>query len=197
MWKLVQDGNFRYFFEGGIKDKSKKPWAMIALSVNPRVDFEVVCLERDMVALWVRTVPDRVMIVSLYNPNPDPTRSGPIKSRKRFQTLSGVRDWVEGGDFKPHHPAWSGNDNTKNAQETLELLERGILKIEPGTRTRRPDANHEPTTIDLIVALWAVADRVLEAVIAAEDDLTTGSDHETLCWDISTKAYLKAEESCM
>jgi hypothetical protein len=136
MWKLVQDGNFRYFFDGGIKDKDRKAQAMIALSVNPRMDFEVVCLERDMVVLWVGTVPDRVMIVSLYNPNPDPTRSSPMKSRRLFQVLSGVRDWVVGGDFNAHHPVWLGKDGIKNAQETLELLERGALKIEPGTPTR-------------------------------------------------------------
>jgi hypothetical protein len=46
----------------------------------------------------------------------------------------------------------------------------------------------------LVVVSWAIAHRVLEAVIA-EDDLTTGSDHETLCWDISTKASVEAEKT--
>jgi hypothetical protein len=101
---------------------------------------------------------------------------------------------VVGGDFNAHHPDWSGKDDIRNAQETLELLEQGSLRIEPGTPTRRPDTNQEPTTIDLVVASWAIAERVLEAVIA-DDDLTTGSDHETLCWDIYTEAALEARET--
>jgi ribonuclease HI len=193
MWKLVQDSNFRYFFEGGIKDKDKRPRAMIALSVNPRVDFEVVCLERDMVALWVGSGADRAMVISLYNPNPDPTRCSPMRSRRLFQVLIGVRNWVVGGDFNAHHPTWSGKDEIKNANETLELLEMGVLKLEPGTPTRRPDTNQEPTTIDLVIASRPMSDRISEAVIA-EDDLTTGSDHETLCWDISTRSHLVEEE---
>jgi hypothetical protein len=136
IWKLVQDCNFRYLFDGGIKDKSKKPGAMIALSVNSREDFEVMCLEGDLVAVWVGTRPDKILVVSLYNPNPDPTRSGPMKSRRLFQMLSGVQDWIVGGNFNAHHPVWSGKDDIRNAQETLELLERGALGIEPGTPTR-------------------------------------------------------------
>jgi hypothetical protein len=194
MWKLVQDGNFSYFFDGGIKDKSKEPRAMIALSVNPRVDFEVMCLERDLVAVWVGTGPDKILVIRLYNPNPDPTRRGHMKSRRLLQILSGVRDWVVGGDFNAHRPVWLGKDNIRNAQETQELLERGAQRIEPGTPTRRPDFNQEPTMIDLVVVTWTIAGRVSEAVIA-EDDLTTGSDHETLCWDISTETSLEPEET--
>jgi hypothetical protein len=176
MWKLVQDSNLRYFLDEDIKVKSKKPRAMIALSVDLRVDFEVMCLERDLVAMWVGTGLDTIPVVSLYNPNPDPTRSGPMKSRRFCQMLSGVRDWVVGGDLNAHHPVWSGKDDIRNAQETLKLLERGVLRIEPGTLTRQPDSNQEPTTIYLVVVSWAIADRVSEAVIA-EDDLTTGSEH--------------------
>jgi hypothetical protein len=193
LWKLVQDSNFRYFFDGGIRDKDKKPRAMIALSVNPRVDFEVVRMERDMVALWIGRGDDRVMVVSLYNPNPDPTKCSPMRSRSLFQVLTGVRDWVVGGDFNAHHPIWSGKDDIRNAHETLELLDLGVLKIEPGTPTRRPDSNQEPTTIDLVIASTSVSGRISEAVIA-DEDLTTGSDHETLCWDVSMGSPLVGVE---
>jgi hypothetical protein len=193
LWKLVQDSNFRYFFDGSIRDKDKKPRAMIALSVNPRVDFEVVRMERDMVALWVGRGDDRVMVVSLYNPNPDPTKCSPLRSRSLFQVLTGVRDWVVGGDFNAHHPIWSGKDDIRNAHETLELLDLGVLKIEPGTPTRRPDSNQEPTTIDLVIASTSVSGKISEAVIA-DEDLTTGSDHETLCWDISMGSPLVGVE---
>jgi hypothetical protein len=142
MWKLVQDGNFRYFFDGSIKAKSKKPRAMIALSVNPRVDFEVVCLDRDLVAVWVGTGPDKVMVVSLYNPNPDPNRSGPMKGRKLFQTLSGVRDWVVGGDFNAHHPASPPSLVGKCRHQESAGNPRAAGKGRFENRARHPD----PTT---------------------------------------------------
>jgi hypothetical protein len=71
----------------------------------------------------------------------------------------------------------------KNSQDTREILEKGVLRIEPRTPTRRPDTDEqEPSTIDLVIAAPEITDRVSEAVIA--DDLTIGS--ETLAWEIHT-----------
>jgi len=92
---------------------------MIAVSVNPRVDFEVILTERDMVAVWVGKGTDRVLVVSVYNPFPNPDRSGPLASKRALQLLSGHRDWVIAGDFNAHHPDWSGRGLEVNANDTL------------------------------------------------------------------------------
>jgi len=70
--------------------------------------------------------------------------------------------------------------HTVIAMETLEILNCSTLKIEPGTPTRRSDiTSQELSTLNLGIAEDGIADRVSEAVVA-DDDLHTGSDHETL-----------------
>jgi hypothetical protein len=87
-----------------------------------------------------------------------------------------------------HHPEWGTRDKEENCEATLEILAKGILKLEPGTPTRRADtATQEPFTLDLVIASPTIADRTTEATIA-DNDLTTGSDHKTLAWEILTAA---------
>jgi hypothetical protein len=75
------------------------------------------------------------------------------------------------------------------------FLTQGVLKIEPGTPTGRLDTeNQQATTIDLVITAPALDDRVSEATIA-DDSLTTGSDHETLTWEIATEEDFRREVS--
>jgi hypothetical protein len=60
----------------------------------------------------------------------------------------------------------------------------GCYKIEPGTSTRPAHTdNQESSTLDLVIVAPDLAGKVTEAVIA-EDEITTGSDHETLAWKV-------------
>jgi hypothetical protein len=51
---------------------------------------------------------------------------------------------------------------------------------EPGTPTWKGGKNHRPSTIDLVIASNAAQGSIVEIA----SDLYTGSDHETLCWEI-------------
>jgi hypothetical protein len=61
-----------------------------------------------------------------------------------------------------------------------DLNESGRLMIEPGTPTWKGGNNHRPSTIDLVIASNAAQVSIVEI----GSDLYTGSDHETLCWEI-------------
>jgi hypothetical protein len=92
------------------------------------------------------------------------------------------KKWVCAGDFNCHHSVWDGKarEPAGSWREVTELIELGQLMIEPGTPTWRGGQNHRSSTIDLVIVSNAAA--VSMAEIAT--DLYTGSDHETLCWEI-------------
>jgi hypothetical protein len=52
--------------------------------------------------------------------------------------------------------------------------------IEPSTPTWKGKKNHRSSTIDLVIASNAAQVSIVEIA----SDLYTGSDHETLCWEI-------------
>jgi hypothetical protein len=83
------------------------------------------------------------------------------------------KKWVCAGGFNCHHSVWDGNARGPAAswREVTELIELGQLMIEPGTPTWRGGQNYRSRTIDLVIAPNAAA-------------VYTGSDHETLCWEI-------------
>jgi hypothetical protein len=92
------------------------------------------------------------------------------------------KKWVCAGDFDCQHSVWDGNarEPAGSWREVTELIDLGQLMIEPGIPTWRGRQNHRSSTIDLVIASNAAA--VSMAEIAT--DLYTGSDHETLCWEI-------------
>jgi hypothetical protein len=92
------------------------------------------------------------------------------------------KKWVCAGDFKSHHSLWDGNgrEPAGSWREVKDLIESGRLMIEPCTPTWKGGKNYRPSTIDLVIATNAA--QVSIAEIAS--DLYTGSDHETLCWEI-------------
>jgi hypothetical protein len=98
-WKVVQDPNFRFYFQREIKDPKKPPRALIAVANNPFVECETVCMERDMVAVWLGKGADRILVVNIYNPNPDPEAKGPLRSKQAIALLHLHRHWVIAGDF--------------------------------------------------------------------------------------------------
>jgi hypothetical protein len=182
IWKTTQDANFHFIFDRGGADKRKPPRALTAVAKG--VTFEALITERDLVAVWVGEPADRFLIINVYNPNPDKEKQGPLRSGRAIRLVQQHRHWVIAGDFNAHHPSWSGKERTDNSGDTLGILSLGVLKIEPGTPTRRPDSDRqEPSTLDLVIAAPELAERVTEAVIA-DDEMTTGSDHETLAWEV-------------
>jgi hypothetical protein len=67
-----------------------------------------------------------------------------------------------------------------------ELVEFGRLMIEPGTPTWKGGTNHRTSTIDLVIA----SDAPNISMVEVASELHTGSDHETLCWEIDEgKSY--------
>jgi hypothetical protein len=52
--------------------------------------------------------------------------------------------------------------------------------IEPGTPTWKGGNNHQSSTIDLVIA----SNQAHVSMAEIASDLYTGSDHETLCWEI-------------
>jgi hypothetical protein len=90
--------------------------------------------------------------------------------------------WVCAGDFNCHHSLWDGNgwESAGSWREAKELIEIGRLMIEPGTPTRKGGKNHRTCTIELVIASQEVDISMAEIATG----LYTGSDHETLCWEI-------------
>jgi hypothetical protein len=64
--------------------------------------------------------------------------------------------------------------------EVKELIELGRLIIEPGTPTWKGGNNHRSGTIDLVIA----SNKAQLSMAEIATDLNTGSDYETLCWEI-------------
>jgi hypothetical protein len=192
IWKTALDLNFWFVFDRSVTDgRRTASRAMIAVSKNPPVDYTIEVQERDLVAVKIGKGEDEILVVSIYNPNPDPLKVGPLRSERTLALLREHRQWVIGKDFNAHHPEWSRKERETNAQNTLNILAQGSLRIEPGAPTRRPDTdNQEPSTIDLVIMSTSAAQRVSEAIIA-DDNLTTGSDHEALAWKIHTRAEIE------
>jgi endonuclease/exonuclease/phosphatase family metal-dependent hydrolase len=96
--------------------------------------------------------------------------------------------WVCAGDFNCHHSLWDGNGRelAGSWREVKEFVEFGRLMIEPGTPTWKGGTNHRTSTIDLVIA----SDAANISMVEVASDLYTGSDHETLCWEIDEgKSY--------
>jgi hypothetical protein len=75
-----------------------------------------------------------------------------------------------------------GMDGSQQGLEEVKgLIEIGRLMIESGTPTWKGKKNHRTSTIDLVISSHE-AD-ISTAEIAT--DLYTGSDHETICWEIN------------
>jgi endonuclease/exonuclease/phosphatase family metal-dependent hydrolase len=111
--------------------------------------------------------------------------------RNKILDIRGIMDeiqrseqkrWVCAGDFNCHQSIWDGHgwESAASWREVEELIEIGRLMIEPGTPTWKGGKNHRTSTIDLVIASHE-AD-ISMAEIAT--DLYTGSDHETLYWEI-------------
>ena len=106
LWKTVNDANFHFVFDRNCTDRNAHPRTMTAVSKNIRSRIEVT--ERDMVAIWVGEPGEEILIVNVYNPNPDPQNLGPLRSRRAANLLAKYTRWVIAGDFNAHHPEWSG-----------------------------------------------------------------------------------------
>jgi hypothetical protein len=74
-----------------------------------------------------------------------------------------------------------GTEMGESRQGVGEKLRYGRLVIEPGTSTWRGGKNHRSSTIDLVIA----SNETDVSMAGIASDLYTGSDHETLCWEIN------------
>jgi hypothetical protein len=83
IWKTTQDANFHFIFDRGGADKRKPPRALTAVAKG--VTFEVLITERDLVAVWVGEPEDRILIINVYNPNPDKDKQGPLRSGRALR----------------------------------------------------------------------------------------------------------------
>jgi hypothetical protein len=96
------------------------------------VTFEVLITERDLVAVEVGEPEDHILIINVYNLNPDKEKQGPLRSGRALCLVLQHRRWAIVGDFNAHHLSWSGRKKTSNSGDMLEILDHAILKIEHG-----------------------------------------------------------------
>jgi hypothetical protein len=171
-WKAkIRDSNYIYIHSSG----NDRPYVLTVIQKNLKWN--------DYGGKWIA---DRVgieiagtRIMNIYH-----HRERILDVRSIMAKLEACNDKerVCAGDFNCHHSIWDGNtrESAGSWREVRELIELGQLMIEPGTPTWRGGQNHRSSTIDLVIASNAAP--VSMAEIA--NDLYTGSDHETLFWEI-------------
>jgi hypothetical protein len=105
-----------------------------------------------------------------------------IQGLKEEHGCSKQSKWACAGDFNCHHSLWDGNgrEPVGSWREVKKLIEFGRLMIEPDTPTWKCGNNHRKNTIDFAIA----SDSANISMVAIAWDLYTGSDHETLGWEI-------------
>jgi hypothetical protein len=97
----------------------------------------------------------------------------------------GRRNGYAPGIFNSHNSLWDGygRESAGSWREVKEIVECGRLMIEPGTPTWKGGENHRSSTIELVIASHSAQVSMVEIA----SDLYTGSDHETLCWEIDDR----------
>jgi hypothetical protein len=95
----------------------------------------------------------------------------------------GQRKWVCAGNFNSHHSIWDGTGREPSGRwrEVKEIIDAGRLMIEPGTPTWKGGQSNRSSTIDLVIA----SNSAQVSMVEIATYLYTGSDHETLCWEIN------------
>jgi hypothetical protein len=100
---------------------------MIAIPKNLPLKWRKEHWDRDIVAIWVGEGADEVLLINIYNTNPDRDRSGPLRSGKALELITQHPDkWVMAGDFNARHPDWDTSSKEANSGDTIRILNRGV-----------------------------------------------------------------------
>jgi hypothetical protein len=109
-------------------------------------------VEQDILTVWVGEPDERILIVNVYNSNPDSDRQRPLRSHRALRLLQQHQTTrVIVGDFNTHRPLWSRQQKVRNSGDTLKILESegGVRRIEPGTPIGRADSDSQDlSTLD-------------------------------------------------
>jgi hypothetical protein len=171
-WKpKIRDANFIYIFSGD----SDRPYVLTAIRKDIKWTDYGGSRSPERVGIDV----GGTRIINIYH-----HREQKLDSTNIMEEIhrNGQKKWVCAGDFNSHNSLWDGYGREPGGswREVKEIVECGRLMIEPGTPTWKGGKNHRSSTIDLVIASHSAQVSMVEIA----SDLYTGSDHETLCWEI-------------
>jgi hypothetical protein len=172
-WKAkIKDGNYIYIYS----DDVKKPYVITAVRKDTKWTDYGGSRSPERVGIDINST----RIINIYHHRDQRLDSGKIREELEG---GGQRKWVCAGDFNSHHSIWDGDGREPSGswREVKEIIDGGRLMIEPGTPTWKGGHSHRSSTIDLVIA----SNSAQVSMVEIATDLYTGSDHETLCWEIN------------